>query len=163
MQSACLTHSAFFADNAHISNLRKRTRNILLNHKPEFVGCKEARSYHKLVQLRWVSAKIQSLHDMCSVMFRFCSKERFKYVLFVNKGQDLHQKGHTFVKIWTLTPNQTIPGQLSVIRCHLRFLEVAISRTNLRFPWGRGSRNRDSTIFNITYPSRKQVHEFNRT
>ena len=65
-------------------------------------------------------------------MFRFCS---FKCVLFVNKGQDLHQKGHTFVKIWTLTPNQTIPGQMRVIRCHLRFLEVAISRTNLGFLW----------------------------
>ena len=68
---------------------------------------------------------------MCSVTFRFCF---FKYVLFVNKGQDLHQKGCTFVKILTLTPNQTIPGQLSVIRSHLRFLEVPISRTNLCFP-----------------------------
>ena len=43
--------------------------------------------------------------------------------MFGNEGQDLHQKGCTFVKICTLTHNQTIPAQLTVIRCHLRFLE----------------------------------------
>ena len=30
---------------------------------------------------------------MCAVMFRFCS---FKCVLFVNKGQDLHQSKQTY-------------------------------------------------------------------
>ena len=39
---------SIFADNAQVNNLRKSTRNIFLNHKQEFVGCKEARSYHKL-------------------------------------------------------------------------------------------------------------------
>jgi len=44
-------------------------------------------------------------------------------------------KGTMTVKISALTPNHTIPGQLSVIWCHFRFLELPISRTNLRSPW----------------------------
>ena len=116
-----------------------------------FLGCKEARSYHKLFQLKWVHERyIQTLHDMCSVMFRFCF---LKYVLYINKSQDLHQKRCTFVKIWTFTPNQTIPVQLIVIWYHLRFLEqfafplevreigipryrkiqVSVWKTNIRF------------------------------
>ena len=59
------------------------------------------------------------------------------YVLFA--------KGCNFVIIWTLTHNQTIPGQLSVICYHLRFLELPISRTNLGSSGG-SPRNRDSTV-----------------
>ena len=38
---------SFFADDAHLDNLRKSTRSIS-QIRPEFLGCKEATSYFKL-------------------------------------------------------------------------------------------------------------------
>ena len=48
-----------------------------VNHRPEFLGCKEATSYFKF-QLNELSA-IYRLHDMCSVLFRnFCFLSTFR-------------------------------------------------------------------------------------
>ena len=58
MQSACLTQSAFFADDAHLDNLRKSIRNT---------GKKLSQIKPAKVSERY----IQSVHAMCSVMFRF--------------------------------------------------------------------------------------------
>ena len=63
-----------FADDAHLDNLCKSTRNICSNHRPKFLGCKEATSYYKLFQLNWVSA-INRLYTtcvlICSALFQF--------------------------------------------------------------------------------------------
>ena len=59
------------------------------------------------------------------------------YVLFVNKDLYLQQKGYysIYMKMCLLGRDKTIPQQFSVIRCHLWYLEIPISRTNFRFPW----------------------------
>ena len=95
MQSACLTQSEFFADDAHLDNLRKRNRKIFLNHRPEFVGCKEARSYHKLFQIKLVSA----IYRVYATRVLLCSVlSYFNYVLFVNKVKIYIRKGVLLLK-----------------------------------------------------------------
>ena len=56
---------------------------------------------------------------LCYVPFLFLF---FKYVLFVNKGRDLHLRGCISVKIWTLTHHQAIPIQRNL-------MQPSISRT----------------------------------
>ena len=153
----------------HISIICAKVLRTFLKPKTRVCWLQRGKMLSQIISAKVSEHFIQSLHDMCSVIFRICSnlvpraflRRRRKalgtrlllfFILLVNKGQDLHQKGCTCVKIWTLTPNKTIPGQYSVIRCHLRFLDVAISRTN--FVSSEGSRNRDSTVFHL--PLRKK-------
>ena len=69
---------SFFADDAHLDNLRKKYQEHFLNHRPEFLGCKVVTSYYKLFQLNWVSDIYRPYTTF--VMFRFFFF--FKYSTF---------------------------------------------------------------------------------
>ena len=60
------------------------------NHRPEFLCCKEARSSISQTISSKVSERYIQSYTTCVLL-------RFGFVLFVNKGQDLHKKGSSFL------------------------------------------------------------------
>ena len=72
---------SFFADDAHLDNPRKSTRNISQIIDQSFLVAKRQRVI-KIISAKLSECYIQTLHDMCYHVFS--SFHFFKYLLFVN-------------------------------------------------------------------------------
>ena len=86
MQSVCLTHSAFLLVMlAWI--IRAKIPRTFLKSWTRVSRLQRGKKLSQFISAKVSERYIQALHDMCSAMLRFCF---LKYVLYVNKSQDLH-------------------------------------------------------------------------
>ena len=83
MQSACLAHSAFSLM-MHTSIICTKVSGPFLKSQTRVSCLQRGNKLFQIISAKLSERSIQTQHDMCSVMFRFCD-----YVLLANKAQYL--------------------------------------------------------------------------